>query len=156
MFCEEKRIKQGLFLYIILFIKESLQQKIHYNGNIFWNKCYRCNEGSLYKDGKKGPLTAWRLLPQHFFRKDGAWLPMSVVVVGPILVLLITKTCLYHFDPLKLHFYIVKLGFTGYTLFFYFCLKNIECEYSLEPPRRGGAVLTGTHNLCFEQKYEKY
>ena len=25
----------------------------------------------------------------------------------------ITKTCLYNFDPLKPHFYIVKLGFTG-------------------------------------------
>ena len=27
--------------------------------------------------------------------------------------LYITKTCLYYFDPLKPHFYIVKLGFTG-------------------------------------------
>ena len=25
----------------------------------------------------------------------------------------ITKTCLYNFDPLKPHFYIVKVGFTG-------------------------------------------
>ena len=25
----------------------------------------------------------------------------------------ITKTCLYNFDPLKSHFYTVKLGFTG-------------------------------------------
>ena len=25
----------------------------------------------------------------------------------------ITKTCLYNFDPLKPHFYIVKLGFIG-------------------------------------------
>ena len=39
----------------------------------------------------------------------------------------ITKTCLYNFDPLKPHFYIVKLGFTGYTLFFLFLLKNIDC-----------------------------
>ena len=37
---------------------------------------------------------------------------------------LITKTCLYNFDPLKPHFYIVKLGFTGYTLFFLFQLKT--------------------------------
>ena len=27
----------------------------------------------------------------------------------------IKKTCLYDVDPLKPHFYIVKLGFTGYT-----------------------------------------
>ena len=33
---------------VILSIKDSLQQQIHYNGNIFGNKCCRCNEGSLY------------------------------------------------------------------------------------------------------------
>ena len=41
-------------------------------------------------------------------------------------------------------------------LFFLFRLKNIDCGYSLEPPRRGEAVLTSTHDLCFEQEYEKY
>ena len=49
MFYEERRIKQGrLFLYtrIILSIKDSLQQQIHFNGNIFVNKYCRCNEGS--------------------------------------------------------------------------------------------------------------
>ena len=51
----------------------------------------------------------------------------------------ITKTYLYNFDPLKPHFYIVKLGFTGVNLFFLFLLKNIDCWYSLEPPRRGGS-----------------
>ena len=31
---------------------------------------------------------------------------------------IITKTSLYNFDPLKSHFYIVKLGFTGvHTIF---------------------------------------
>ena len=30
----------------------------------------------------------------------------------------ITKTCLYNFDPLKPHFYIVKLGFTGLYIIF--------------------------------------
>ena len=34
-------------------------------------------------------------------------------------------------------------------------LHNIDCVYSLEPPRRGGAVLTCTHNIRFEQKFEK-
>ena len=48
----------------------------------------------------------------------------------------IRKTYLYNFDPLKPRFYIVKRGFTGYTLFFLFRLKNID--------------------LCFEQEYEKY
>ena len=48
MFCEEIRIKQGFFLHIILSINDSLQQQVHFNGNIFGNKCCRCNEGSLY------------------------------------------------------------------------------------------------------------
>ena len=67
---------------------------------------------------------------------------------------IITKTYLYNFDPLKSHLYIEKLGFTGIYIIFLFLLNNIDCGYSLEPP--GEAVLTGTHNLCFEQKYEKY
>ena len=53
--------------------------------------------------------------------------------------LYIMKTCLYNFDPLKPNFYIVKLGFTGVYIIFLFLLKNIDCGYSLEPPRRGGS-----------------
>ena len=51
----------------------------------------------------------------------------------------ITKSCLYNVDPLKPHFYIVKLGFIGVYIIFLFLLKNIDCGYSLEPPRRGGS-----------------
>ena len=51
----------------------------------------------------------------------------------------ITKTCLYNFDPLKPHFYMVKLGFTGVYLIFLISAQNIDCGYSLEPPRRGGS-----------------
>ena len=34
---------------------------------------------------------------------------------------------------------------------FHISAQNIDCEYSLEPPRHrlGEAVLTSTHNLCF-------
>ena len=51
--------------------------------------------------------------------------------------------------PLKPHFYIVKLGYTGVYIIFLISAQNIDCGYSLE------AVLTSTHNLCFEQKNEK-
>ena len=51
----------------------------------------------------------------------------------------ITKTCLYKFDPFQPHFYIVKLGFTGVYIIFLSLLNNIDCGYSLEPPRRGGS-----------------
>ena len=41
------------------------------------------------------------------------------------IIKLITKTCLYNFDPLKPHFYIVKLGFIGvYIIFLIFCWKT--------------------------------
>ena len=59
----------------------------------------------------------------------------------------ITKTCLYNVDPLKPHFYIVKLGFTGVYIIFLI---------SAQKHRLWVLVLTSTHNLCFEQKYEKY
>ena len=29
-------------------------------------------------------------------------------------------------------------------------VQNIDCGYTLEPPRLAEAVLTSTHNLCFE------
>ena len=45
---------------------------------------------------------------------------------------------------------------------FHISAQNIDCGYSLEPPRRGGscyrlgeAVLTSTHNLCFRAKIRK-
>ena len=66
----------------------------------------------------------------------------------------ITKTCPYNIDPLKPHFYIVKLEFTGVYIIFLISAQNIDCGYSLEPPRWGGS--NEYHNLCFEQKYENY
>ena len=51
----------------------------------------------------------------------------------------ITKTCLYNVDPLKPHFYIAKLGFTGVYIIFLISAQNIGWGYSLEPPRRGGS-----------------
>ena len=49
--------------------------------------------------------------------------------------------------------YIATLELTGINLFFLFLFQNIDCGYSPEPPQRGGAVLTCTHNQCFEHKY---
>ena len=60
----------------------------------------------------------------------------------------IIKTYLYNFDPLKPHFYIVKLGFI---------MVYIICLISAQKLRLWVLVRTApsTHNLCFEQKYEK-
>ena len=43
------------------------------------------------------------------------------------------------FCPLKLHFDIVKLGFTGVYIIFLVPAQKIDCEYSLEPPWPGGS-----------------
>ena len=51
----------------------------------------------------------------------------------------ITKTCLYNFDPLKPHFYIVKLGFTELYIIFFISAQNIDCGYSLELPQWGSS-----------------
>ena len=59
---------------------------------------------------------------------------MRKVSFGPI-----TKTCLYNFDPLKPHFYIVKLGFTGVYIIFLISAQKHGLWYLLEPPRRGGS-----------------
>ena len=51
----------------------------------------------------------------------------------------ITETCPCKVYPLKPHFYIEKLGYAGLYLSFLFLLQNIDCGYSLEPPRWGGS-----------------
>ena len=73
----------------------------------------------------------WTLLVPHrsFFWRSDSWLWHFHI----------TKTCLYSFDPFKPHFYIVKLGFTGVFIIFLISAQNIDCGYSLEPPRRGGS-----------------
>ena len=45
-------------------------------------------------------------------------------------------TCPCSVYPLEPHFYIAKLGYAGVYLFFLFLFQNIDCGYSLEPPRR--------------------
>ena len=64
------------------------------------------------------------------------WVKSKLPYQTTYLPYFITKTCLHYFDPLKPHFYIVKLGL---TLFFLFLLKNIDCGYSLDPPHRGSS-----------------
>ena len=48
---------------------------------------------------------------------------------------LITKTSPCNEYPLTPQFYTEKVGFTRVYIFFLFLLQNIDCGYSLEPPR---------------------
>ena len=71
----------------------------------------------------------------HFFFSKNTY-ELDIVLTTSVNI---TKTCLYYFDPLKPHFYIVKLGFTGVYIIFLISAQNIDCVYLLEPPRRGGS-----------------
>ena len=72
-----------------------------------------------------------------------------------VFLYLITKTYLYNFDPLKPHFYITKLGFTGVYIIFLISAQKHRLWVLVRTASPMG-VLTCTYNLCFEQKYEKY
>ena len=72
--------------------------------------------------------------------QGGTFLSLRIILNN---YLNIRKTYLYNIDPLKPDFYIVKLGFTGVYIIFL-----------ISTQKQGEAVLTSTHNLCFEQKYE--
>ena len=58
------------------------------------------------------------------------------------------KTYFYKSDSLKPHFNIVKLGFTGVYIFLISAQKQRLCILIK-------TASASTHNLCFEQKYEK-
>ena len=62
----------------------------------------------------------------------------------------ITKTRLYNFDPLKPHFYTIKLGFPGVYNIFRISAENIDCGYSLELSHRGTNIVVITRILCSE------
>ena len=47
---------------------------------------------------------------------------------------------LYHFDPIKSHFGIVKPGFIVVYIIFLISAQKRRLWYSLEPPRRGGST----------------
>ena len=49
---------------------------------------------------------------------ESAWMSILIWALA-VRICPITKTYLYNFDPLKRHFYIVKLGFTGVYIIFH-------------------------------------
>ena len=59
----------------------------------------------------------------------------SILCIMYKLHFIITTTCLYNFDPLKPHFYIVQLWFTAVYIIFLMSAQKID---------------------CFEEKYEKW
>ena len=66
---------------------------------------------------------------------ENLWMKLGMDIIRTY----IRKTCPCKVYPLEPHFYIAKRGYAGVYLFFLFLLQNIDCGYSLEPPRRGGS-----------------
>ena len=83
----------------------------------------------------------WISLHVHpeFIRAERSWTQIHMLIQTLLFVSFITKTYLYNFDPLKPHVCIVTVGFTWVYIIFLISAKNIDCGYSLEPPRRGGS-----------------
>ena len=57
----------------------------------------------------------------------------------------------FHYENRPTHENFHKKNFDVFLIF----AQNIDCGCTLEPPRRGEAVLTSTHNLCFGAKIRK-
>ena len=70
----------------------------------------------------------------------------------------IAKTYLYNFDPPKPHLYIyvVKLGFIVVYIISLISAQKHRLWVLVRTASSCEAVLTSTHNICFEQKYEKF
>ena len=71
--------------------------------------------------GRTDARTKRRLYaPPKFFGEHNKLFARPQSVIGRLCsaIVLITRTRLYNFDPLKPHFYVVKLGFTGVYIIF--------------------------------------
>ena len=103
-------------------------------------KLYRCLNHDL-------KMCMWfeynpEIIFHYFFpnlnsRFSGIYTKYTTCILSHLYVVLISKTCPCNVYPLKTHFYVAKMGFAGVYLVFLFLLQNINCGYSLEPPRRG-------------------
>ena len=62
---------------------------------------------------------------------------------------------MWNFEPLKPHFYIVKLGFIEVHIISYFNKKKTTKKKTKKNTRLC-VLVEAVHYLCFKQEYEKY
>ena len=111
-----------------IFFLQTLFNVLIYHSS-FRHTCISVCACPTNRDILPGPPILWEV----FFLPLVRFLPSTP---ERCVLLTITKTRLYNFDPIKPHFYIVKLGFTGVYIIFLFLLKNIDCGYSLNSLNR--------------------
>ena len=109
------------FLYVWIGVYE-------YPQSMFWTEIWKISELFIWKCSVFGGEIFYLFEYRHVFVML-VWLTCQKVhyhtlqlkykvLTLPLSWQLFTKTCLYNFDPLKPHFYIVKLGFTGVYIIF--------------------------------------
>ena len=115
-----------------------LSRRLNAKSNIIWAGAWKrlhahpavwseSLQGAVGNQGPKGSLSGQRIL-WSAYSDAGRTCYLVGKFVSRLIWQHITKTRLYNFDPLKSHFYIVKLGFIGlHIIFSYFCSKNIDC-----------------------------
>ena len=141
--------KTSSSLHVILSIKDSLQQRIHFNSNIFGNKCCRCNMGfTVYVRSAKGCSTS---SVEHYSEthtvkttvmKQNKWLNGDLKSkhkksinrsrrARPQTLRKHAFSNILKISPPKTENFQIKKN--------HISAQNINCGYSLEPPRGGGS-----------------
>ena len=87
-----------------------------------------CNQPEEWVGGGDGGQSDWRLIGDRGFDTS---IKINLGIFSTIILTLlliqeghITKTCLYNFDPIKPHFYIINLGFTRVYIIFLISAQN--------------------------------
>ena len=121
-------VNNVLFLHI--YLKGSVDSKIYLYYTADWCIMNMINDEIL------SPITCLDVSQDCTFLMAGiAYFHINIDACIMYICFGITKTYLYNFDPLKPHFYIVKLGFTGVYIIFLISAQKHRLWYSLEPPR---------------------
>ena len=100
---------------LIVYAEFKLGASLFYISQVV-KRCWLVSTGRMLKTG------TWNGIMEELFGK--VYKSLNKYNHPSLHMLYITKTRLYNFDPLKPHFYIVKLGFTGVYIIFLILLKK--------------------------------
>ena len=111
---------------------------------------FRCFVCSLFLDHGSESGYLENRIPLQPVLREGAYTAMQTTLLYK------SKTCLYNFDPLKPHFYIVKLGFTGVYIIFLISAQKHRLWVLVWTASQSRNMFWAEIWKISEQKYEKY